>query len=551
MNMDIVFLSNSMSAVLRHLATSKWKSCLTIVDFSTDYRLRIIAKNLCIRYIMFSSWQNLAEEITPKLLISYKLNTTIPEFILNHSRYGGINIHPSLLPKYRGANPWFEAYCAHDLRGGITIHRLVKELDAGEIIAQGEFQIQHGDPLPISTMKADNLARVLLDNVLDNELYKLPGKPQRPSHYNSEIQLENLKKLDIDHLWHILRGFPQLIHILFPLPHKYFEVNYPIFEINDVDEAVANDGAIVCKGGKIPLIDFSRSAMASDYIEAINDLRIIDPYIKEAEFKRDVDGSIISMQGREAIVFPLDIKGRKYALRCLKNISIDDANQYVSDINSIYTYLREKGITFFIDTKAIPNVFITPKGILPALLMNYCAGNALSTFLIDNLYDYDRLEKLLNRFVEICALNQANGIVHGDLHDGNLRIDDNADITIIDTDNICVNPDSKVIDKGANRLWQHPQRFYDGKLFVGIDSFSEIILYINICCARYAPDLYMKFVSRGNIFSETDYVNPQKSCIMNELSEIPQLKQYTERLRHILTLNNIHDIPYLNEFIKS
>lgn len=60
----------------------------------------------------------------------------LPEWLLNQPRLGMINVHASLLPKYRGAAPVHRAVLAGDSETGVTIMRVVKALDAGPMIAR-------------------------------------------------------------------------------------------------------------------------------------------------------------------------------------------------------------------------------------------------------------------------------------------------------------------------------------------------------------------------------------------------------------------------------
>lgn len=70
------------------------------------------------------------------LLVSFAYGSFFsPEFLALFTM-GGINIHPSLLPKYRGATPIQSAILNRDGRTGISIQRLTAELDAGNILAQ-------------------------------------------------------------------------------------------------------------------------------------------------------------------------------------------------------------------------------------------------------------------------------------------------------------------------------------------------------------------------------------------------------------------------------
>ena len=60
-----------------------------------------------------------------------------------------LNIHPSLLPKYRGLDTHARAIAAGDRVSGCTVHLVTEELDAGEIVAASEVPIEAGDTPPV------------------------------------------------------------------------------------------------------------------------------------------------------------------------------------------------------------------------------------------------------------------------------------------------------------------------------------------------------------------------------------------------------------------
>ena len=90
----------------------------------------------------------------------------IPETVLDERLW--LNVHPSLLPRWRGAAPVERAIMAGDAETGVTIHRTVKELDAGPIAAQRAFPIGEQDDAGAVFEKAAALAVELLDDVLPN-----------------------------------------------------------------------------------------------------------------------------------------------------------------------------------------------------------------------------------------------------------------------------------------------------------------------------------------------------------------------------------------------
>lgn len=71
----------------------------------------------------------------------------IPKVLLDSVRLGFVNSHPSLLPKYRGGNPYFHPINNNESKTGITLHFMNEEFDEGDIIYQQEIPI-----LPFETM---------------------------------------------------------------------------------------------------------------------------------------------------------------------------------------------------------------------------------------------------------------------------------------------------------------------------------------------------------------------------------------------------------------
>lgn len=77
-----------------------------------------------------------------------------------------LNVHPSLLPRWRGAAPVERAILAGDEETGVTIHQTVEELDAGPVAAQERFGISPGDDAGAIYDRAAAAAVRLLDEVL-------------------------------------------------------------------------------------------------------------------------------------------------------------------------------------------------------------------------------------------------------------------------------------------------------------------------------------------------------------------------------------------------
>jgi methionyl-tRNA formyltransferase len=88
----------------------------------------------------------------------------IPESLLDRALW--LNVHPSLLPRWRGAAPVERALMAGDAQTGVTIHRTTAELDGGPIAAQRAFDVGPDDDAGAVFHRASELAAELLDEVL-------------------------------------------------------------------------------------------------------------------------------------------------------------------------------------------------------------------------------------------------------------------------------------------------------------------------------------------------------------------------------------------------
>ena len=83
----------------------------------------------------------IVESLKPELIVVAAYGRILPEEILNAPKYGSINVHSSLLPKYRGAAPINWAILNGEEETGVSIMYMAKELDAGDVILQKTIPI--------------------------------------------------------------------------------------------------------------------------------------------------------------------------------------------------------------------------------------------------------------------------------------------------------------------------------------------------------------------------------------------------------------------------
>jgi methionyl-tRNA formyltransferase len=103
-------------------------------------------------------------EIPTATVVVCAYGLLIPEVLLERGLW--LNVHPSLLPRWRGAAPVERALMAGDTHTGVTIHRTIKELDAGPIAAQEGFDIASDDDAGAVFARCAEIAARLLDDVI-------------------------------------------------------------------------------------------------------------------------------------------------------------------------------------------------------------------------------------------------------------------------------------------------------------------------------------------------------------------------------------------------
>ncbi|HLY95308.1 MAG TPA: methionyl-tRNA formyltransferase [Gaiellaceae bacterium] len=124
------------------------------------------------------------------VVVAYGL--LIPESALERALW--LNIHPSLLPRWRGAAPVERSLMAGDAHTGVTIHRTINELDAGPIAAQEAFDVGEEDDAGAVYAHAAEVAARLLEDVLPNPVFS--PQPDEGVTYAEKISPAD-RKLDL------------------------------------------------------------------------------------------------------------------------------------------------------------------------------------------------------------------------------------------------------------------------------------------------------------------------------------------------------------------
>jgi methionyl-tRNA formyltransferase len=178
----VIFFGTPEFAVpsLQKLAKSRFKPLLVVTqpDKEQGRRLKIIpppikviAEENGIETIQPESLKGdvifkTLSKYDPDIIITVAYGGILPKKVLSLPRLGCINLHPSMLPKYRGATPMNQALFEGDTVTGVTVFRMEAKMDSGPILLQKEFSIDEQDNYSTLSNRLSNEGGELLLNTL-------------------------------------------------------------------------------------------------------------------------------------------------------------------------------------------------------------------------------------------------------------------------------------------------------------------------------------------------------------------------------------------------
>ncbi len=200
------------------------------------------------------------EKYNPELIVVVAYGRLLPKYILDYPRFGCINVHGSLLPKYRGSAPVQWSLINGDKSTGVTTMYMNEGMDTGDIILQKEFKINHhetggmlmdrmaeiGADLLVETVEAIEMGKVKPVAQNENEATKAPMLSKEMGKINWNVEAEKIESL---------------VYGMQPWPTAYFETEkgpVKVFELEVIEkntglmpgQIVSADKTLVVQTGK-------------------------------------------------------------------------------------------------------------------------------------------------------------------------------------------------------------------------------------------------------------------------------------------------------------
>ncbi len=188
------------------------------------------------------------EEKKPDLILTFAYGQIVSETILALSRLKPLNLHGSILPKYRGASPIQEALKHGDKETGVTLMEMIKEMDAGDMYAVKRIQIEDDDNY---TSLCKKMARTALDLAIEFLPLYFEGKLEHVPQNLDEVSFCSMIKKEEEHLnpeWPAERIINQIRALSYE-PGAYLDSDIGPIKIYKAskysDEIVSDVGTII------------------------------------------------------------------------------------------------------------------------------------------------------------------------------------------------------------------------------------------------------------------------------------------------------------------
>lgn len=163
-------------------------------------------------------------KLKPDIILLADFGQIIPEEILKLPKIGAFNLHPSLLPKYRGSTPIQTAILNGEKETGVSLIRMSKEIDKGKIIAQKTIKIQGDENSYSLEIRLANLSLKMmleaLPNLQDGNFIEIKQDDSR------SILTHKFSKADAEINWQkpVIK-IERQIRAFYPWPGSFTKIN--------------------------------------------------------------------------------------------------------------------------------------------------------------------------------------------------------------------------------------------------------------------------------------------------------------------------------------
>lgn len=177
------------------------------------------------------------KELNPDLIVVVAYGKIIPKSIIDIPKYGIINVHSSLLPKYRGAAPINAAIINGEEKTGVTVMYIAEELDAGDIIVTRETEITEEETFLTLHDKLKDLGAEALSSAV--KMIFEGTNPRIPQNHSEATFVKPFKKEDLKIDWNKTeKEIYNFVRGINPFPCANTTLNDKILKIYEVKKII-------------------------------------------------------------------------------------------------------------------------------------------------------------------------------------------------------------------------------------------------------------------------------------------------------------------------
>lgn len=213
------------------------------------------------------------KDLKPDICILVSYGKIIPEKYLSIPKYGFINVHPSLLPKYRGPSPIQTAILNGDEESGVTIMLMDKEVDHGPILSTSNYRLSITKNFKEAESELAELGAELLNKILP-EYISGKLKPREQDHSKATFS-KILTREDGKINWNLAaKEITNQIRALNPEPGTWTKWDNKILNIISADSSDLEVSSSSTKIGDVIKIDGQIGITTGKYILIIKEVQL-------------------------------------------------------------------------------------------------------------------------------------------------------------------------------------------------------------------------------------------------------------------------------------
>jgi len=223
----------------------------------------------------------------PELLVSWFWTKRIPKAVLAMAPLGAIGIHPSLLPRHRGPDPYFWAIDSGDATTGVTAHRLDEAYDTGKILAQRELAIDPKWSGWTLAKKMDRPSLALLRQIVnDFAAGKIPNGVVQDATLATEAPSPTDDDLELSFHWPAEK-VARRVRAASPWPGAFFDLGSETLTLTEAE--VTREFPIALEPGEAALVGAHVVVRAADFA-----IRLISARVDDGDDEVTLDAKAIA-----------------------------------------------------------------------------------------------------------------------------------------------------------------------------------------------------------------------------------------------------------------